>query len=237
MGERIDILNKKGYQIVQDEDLYCFNMDAVLISDFARAKKDDRVLDIGCGNGIIPLLIHSRYESSSITGMELNEASADLARRSIAMNGLEEKIDIINDDVKNIGEYFEPSYFDVIVSNPPYMEAGLKPKTESVSCARHEIALSFEELARVTARHLKVGGAFYLVHRTYRLVDVLATLRAYKLEPKELRFVKPFRDRESNIFLLKAVRGGKPFLKVEKDLVIYESQGVYTGEVLEIYDN
>ncbi len=237
MGERIDILNKKGYRIIQDEDLYCFNMDAVLISDFAKAKHSDKVLDIGSGNGIIPLLMHSRYEPDLITGIEFNEVSASLARRSVELNNLDKKIDIINDDAKNIGEYFRPSCFDVIVSNPPYMEAGLKPKEESVSYARHELALKFEDLAEIVARYLNVGGAFYLVHRTYRLVDVLATLRANNLETKELRFVKPFSDKESNIFLLKAVRGGKPFLKVGKDLVIYKSQGVYTDEVMKIYDN
>ncbi len=237
MGERIDVLNKKGYRIIQDEDLYCFNMDAVLISDFAKAKKSDLVLDIGSGNGIIPLLMHARYEPKFISGIEITPASAELARRSIELNELEEKIEIINDDAKNMGEHFKLSYFDLIVSNPPYMAAGLKPKTKEVGLARHEVELDFPSLASLVAKHLKVGGAFYLVHRTYRLVDVLATLRLNGLEPKELRFVKPFVNKEPNIFLLKAVRGGKPFLKVLKDLVIYESASVYTEEVLEIYDN
>ncbi len=236
MAEIIDNLNKKGYKIIQDEELYKFNMDAVLLADFARAGGEDKVLDIGCGNGIIPLLMHDRYSPFSITGVEISEASADLARRSVSLNDLEDDIDIIHDDAKNLAVHFKPSYFDVIVSNPPYMEAGLKPKAEAVSVARHEIELSFDDLAKVVAKRLKVGGAFYLVHRTYRLVDVLAALRAYKLEPKELRFVKPFSDKQSNIFLLKAVRGGKPFLKVLEDLVIYESQGVYTEEVRKIYE-
>ncbi len=234
-GERIDILDDKGYKIIQDEKLYCFNMDAVLISDFAKAKHKDIVLDIGCGNWIIPLLMHSRYQPECIYGVEITEASYDLAKRSVTMNKLEAEIELINDDAKNLSAHFPPSYFDVIVSNPPYMEAGLRPDEESVSVARHEVKLSFDELAEQVARHIKVGGSFYLVHRTYRLVDIIASLRKYKLEPKEIRFVKPYAHKESNVFLLRAVRGGKTYLKALPDLVIYDDVGVYTEELKKIY--
>ncbi len=233
--EKIDILNDRGYKIIQDENLYCFNMDAVLISDFAKAKKNDEVLDIGCGNAVIPLLMHDRYEPKKIVGMEITSQSAELAKRSVQMNGLEQQISIINDDVKNIGNYFKPSHFDVIVSNPPYMEAGLKPKNSEVTVARHETKITFDEIASIVSKYLKVGKAFYLVHRSYRLVDVISTLRKYNLEPKEIRFVKPYRDRESNIFLLKAVRGGKPYLKVLSELIVYEDIGVYSEEINRIY--
>ncbi len=233
--ERVDILNDEGYKIIQNPQLYCFNMDAVLISDFAKASSDDLVLDIGSGNAIIPLLMHSRYKPAKIFALEIQETSADLARRSVFLNNLESDIEVINDDAKNASKYFKPSSLDVIVSNPPYMEAGLKPRQKEVSLARHETALSFEDLASVVAKHLKVGGAFYLVHRTYRLVDVIATLRKYKLEPKEIRFVKPYKDKEANVFLLKAVRGAKPFLKLLNELIVYEKQGIYTQDIKDIY--
>ncbi len=233
--ERVDVLNDEGYRIIQNPDLYCFNMDAVLISDFAKASSNDIVLDICSGNGIIPLLMHSRYKPAKIFALEIQEASSDLAKRSVILNNLESDIEVINDDAKNAGNYFKSSSLDVIVSNPPYMEAGLKPKQKEVSLARHEMELSFDDLAKIVAKHLKVGGAFYLVHRSYRLVDVISTLRKYKLEPKEIRFVKPYASKESNVFLLKAVRGAKPFLKVLNELIVYEEHGVYTQEIKDIY--
>ncbi len=235
-SERIDVLNDKGYKILQDEKLYNFTMDAVLLSDFAKSSKKHKVLDIGTGNGVIPLLMHARYDNDEIVGVEINASNASLAKKSVEMNCLSNSIKIINDDVKNLGTYYKNSYFDVVVSNPPYMSGGIKPSEASKLIARHEVTLNFSELALVVSQFLKVGGSFYVIHRPNRLVDIFYELRKNQLEPKEIRFVKPFKESLPNVVLIKAIRHGKPQLRYLRDLIVYKEQGVYTKEILDIYE-
>ena len=224
-GERIDDLQRNGLKIIQDPGRFCFGMDAVLLSGFASAgiRQGMRVLDLGTGTGIIPLLLSAKTQAESLCGLEIQADSADMARRSVAMNHLEDRISVIQGDIKEADKLFAAASFDVVTSNPPYM------------IARHEVLCTFEDIAAQTARLLAPGGSFYLVHRPFRLAELIVTLSKYKLEPKRMQLVYPYADREPNMVLLQAVRGGKPRMTVEKPLVIYKEPGVYTEEIYGIY--
>jgi len=236
-NERLDELQRNGYQIIQNPDKFCFGMDAVLLSGFASARKGDRVLDLGTGTGIIPILMEAKTEASHFTGLEIQEESADMARRSVALNGLEDKIEIITGDIKEADRIFKSASFDVITCNPPYMirQHGLINTGSPKAIARHEILCSLEDVVSQTARLLKPGGHFYLVHRPFRLAEIMVTLSGYKLEPKRMQMVYPFIDKEPNMVLLEAVRGGRARMKVEKPLIIYKEPGVYMPEIYDIY--
>lgn len=236
-NERIDDLQRNGYCIIQDPDRFCFGMDAVLLSGFAAVKEGARVLDIGTGTGIIPILLAAKTKAAHLTGLEVQADSADMAGRSVALNGLEEKIDIITGDVKEADKLFDAASFDVISCNPPYMigQHGLKNPEDAKAIARHEILCTLEDVIKQTARLLVPGGKFFLVHRPFRLAEIIVTLKEYKLEPKRMRLVYPFADKEPNMVLLEAVRDGKPRMTVEKPLIVYSSPGVYTPEIYEVY--
>lgn len=236
-NERIDCLQRKGYQIIQDPGKFCFGMDAVLLSDFAGIKEGDRVLDIGTGTGIIPILMEARYGGSSFTGLEIQEESADMARRSVALNHLEEKITIVTGDIKEAETYFEAASFDVITCNPPYMigQHGLTNPDEPKAIARHEIKCTLEDIIAQSARLLVPGGKFYMVHRPFRLAEIMTLMSKCKIEPKRLRLVYPFVDKEPNMVLIEGARGGRSRMTVEKPLIVYEKPGIYTREILEIY--
>lgn len=236
-NERIDCLQRKGYQIIQDPGKFCFGMDAVLLSDFAMAKKDDKVLDIGTGTGIIPILMEARYGGDSFTGLEIQEESAEMARRSVTLNHLEEKIKIVTGDIKEAETYFEAASFDVITCNPPYMigSHGIENPEEPKAIARHEIKCTLEDIVARSARLLVPGGKFYMVHRPFRLAEIVTVMSQYKIEPKRMRLVYPYVDKEPNMVLIEGARGGKSRMTVEKPLIVYDSPGVYTREILEIY--
>lgn len=236
-NERIDDLERNGYRIIQSPDRFCFGMDAVLLAGFAAAKETDRILDLGTGTGIIPILMEARYKAASLTGLEIQEDSADMARRSVELNCLTDKIDIVTGDIKEADSLFAAASFDVITSNPPYMigEHGLKNPESAKAIARHEVLCAFDDVARVTGTLLKPGGKFYLIHRPFRLAEIFATLGKYKLEPKRMRMVYPYVDREPNMVLIEAVRGGNPRMTVEKPLIIYDAPNVYNPEITEIY--
>ena len=236
-SERIDDLQRNGYQIIQDSDRFCFGMDAVLLTGFARAAEKDNLLDLGTGTGIIPILMEAKYHCSHLAGLEIQEESADMARRSVALNGLSDKIEIVTGDIKEADNFFPSAFFDCITCNPPYMigQHGLANPTDAKAIARHEILCTFEDVVRVTAKLLRPGGHFFLVHRPFRLAEIMTVMSQYKLEPKRMRLVYPYVDREPNMVLLDAVRGGKPRMTVEKPLVIFEKQGVYTPEIREKY--
>ena len=236
-NERIDELQRNGYRIIQNEKKFCFGMDAVLLSGFARAGKGDRVLDLGTGTGIIPILMEAKTEGESFTGLEIQEEMAEMAARSVKLNGLEEKVSIIQGDLKEASKRFGKASFDVVTCNPPYMNQnhGLKNPDEPKAIARHELLCSFEDVAREAAALLKSGGRFYLVHRPHRLTEIFETLRAHKLEPKRMKFVHPFADAEANMVLIEAFRGGRPQMRVEAPVIVYEKPGVYTNEIYEIY--
>lgn len=236
-NERIDDLQRNGYQIIQDSKRFCFGMDAVLLSGFARAKEGDAVLDMCTGTGIIPILMEAKTKAHHFTGLEIQEDSADMARRSVLLNHLEEKIDIVTGDVKEADTLFKAASFDVITCNPPYMtgQHGLQNKDEAKTIARHEVLCTLEDVVEAAARLLKPGGNFYMVHRPFRLAEIMVMLSKYKLEPKRMQLVYPYVDKEPNMVLIEANRGGKPRLSVEKPLIVYKEPGVYMPEIYDVY--
>lgn len=236
-NERVDDLQRNGYRIIQSPDRFCFGMDAVLLTGFAHAGKEDRLLDLGTGTGIIPLLMEAKYHCAHLTGLEIQADSADMAARSVALNGLSEKIDIVTGDIKEADFLFTSASFDCITCNPPYMigKHGITNPDGPKAIARHEILCTFEDVARQTARLLKPEGHFFLVHRPFRLTEILTTLVKYKLEPKRMQLVYPYVDKEPNMVLIEAVRGGKPRMKVERPLIVFRSPGEYMPEIRETY--
>ncbi|MBD5457750.1 MAG: tRNA1(Val) (adenine(37)-N6)-methyltransferase [Lachnospiraceae bacterium] len=236
-NERIDDLQRNGYRIIQNPDKFCFGMDAVLLSGFARAKEGSIVLDMGTGTGIIPILMEAKTKAACLTGLEIQEESADMARRSVALNGLEKKIAIVTGDIKEAGNLFGAASFDVITCNPPYMigQHGLVNPEDAKAIARHEILCTLEDVIGQAAKLLKPGGNFFMVHRPFRLAEIMTLLCQYKLEPKRMQMVYPFVDKEPNMVLIEANRGGKPRMKVEKPLIIYREPGVYMPEIYDLY--
>ena len=235
--ERIDDLQRNGYRIIQDTKGFCFGMDAVLLSGFAQVRKSERVLDLGTGTGIIPILLRGKTEGRDFTGLEIQDKVADMASRSVLLNGLEEDVHIVQGDIKEASRLFGGASFDVVTSNPPYMDDkhGLKNPMEEKAISRHEVLCSLEDLLRETSKVLIPGGRFYLVHRPHRLMDIVTGMRKYGMEPKRMKFVHPFLDREANMVLIEGVRGGRPYLKVEPPIVVYKSPGIYTDEIYNIY--
>ncbi len=236
-GERLDDLNRNGFRIIQNEKLFCFGMDAVLLSGFARVREGERVLDLGTGTGIIPILLAAKTEGESFSGLEISEKSVDMAVRSVALNGIEDRVSIIQGDIRKAGELFAPASFDVVTSNPPYMTEhhGLINPDLEKAAARHEIFCTLEDVVAAAARLLKTGGRFYMVHRPFRLAEIIRTLSDYRLEPKRMRLVYPYADREPNMVLIEGVRGGRPRMTVEKPLIVYQAPGKYTQEILDTY--
>lgn len=235
--ERVDDLQRNGYQIIQNKKKFCFGIDAVLLSGFARVRQGENVIDLGTGTGILPLLLAGKYEGNHYTGLEIQKEMAEMASRSVALNGLEKKISIVEGDIRRAGELFGPAKFEVVVSNPPYMNEahGLKNPDPTKAIARHEVLCTLEELVNEAAKLLKPGGRFYMVHRPRRLVEIITVLTSHKLEPKRLKMVHPYVKKEANLVLIEAVRDGKPMVKVEPPLVIYREQGVCMDEMDEIY--
>ena len=236
-GERIDELQRNGYRIIQNPERFCFGMDAVLLSGFARAKKQERCLDLGCGNGIIPILMEAKTEGKHFTGLEIQPESADMAKRSVALNGLQDRIDIVEGDIKDASKIFGASSFHVVTTNPPYMTAqhGLTILYEATTIARHEVLCNLEDIIRESARLLMPGGRFYMVHRPFRLAEIISLMVQYRMEPKRMRLVYPYVDREPNMVLIEGLRGGKSRMTVEKPLIVYKEPGKYTDEIYDVY--
>ena len=236
-GERIDELQRNGYRIIQNPERFCFGMDAVLLSGFARAKKQERCLDLGCGNGIIPILMEAKTEGKHFTGLEIQPESADMAKRSVALNGLQDRIDIVEGDIKDASKIFGASSFHVVTTNPPYMTAqhGLTNVYEAKTIARHEVLCNLEDIIRESARLLMPGGRFYMVHRPFRLAEIISLMVQYRMEPKRMRLVYPYVDQEPNMVLIEGLRGGKSRMTVEKPLIVYKEPGKYTDEIYDVY--
>lgn len=236
-NERIDDLQRNGLKIIQNSEKFCFGMDAVLLSGFVGNVRGKQMLDLGTGTGILPLLLSAKTDIEHLTGLEIQPESAEMAQRSVDMNGLSDRISIVTGDIKTADQLFELSSMDVITCNPPYMigQHGITNPDSPKAIARHEILCTFDDVARVTGRLLKPGGHFFLVHRPFRLVEIMNTLTKYHLEPKRMRLVHPFVDREPNMVLIEAVRGGNSRISVEKPLILFNEPDVYTEEVREMY--
>lgn len=233
----MDELHRKGYRILQKTDGFCFGMDAVLLSEFARIGKKEKVLDMGTGTAILPILMEARTEGGHFTGLEIQEEFVSMAARSVKLNGQEERISIVCGDIKEASVLFGTDCFDVVVSNPPYMIAdhGRKNQDEARAIARHEVLCDLSDLLRETKKVLKNRGRFYLVHRTYRMAEIMHQMVEYGLEPKRIRFVHPYKDKEPNIMLIEAMKGAKSRVKIEPPLIVYEEPGIYTEEIYDIY--
>lgn len=236
-GERIDDLERNGYRIIQNPEKFCFGMDAVLLSGFAKIRNNARVLDMGTGTGIIPILLKSREKGTHFTGLEIQKECADMASRSVAYNGLESAIDIVCGDIKEAAEIFGAASFDVVTSNPPYMigEHGLRNPYMAKAIARHEVLCTLEDVVSQASRVLKDRGHFFMVHRPFRLAEIFQVMMKYKLEPKRMQLVYPYIDREPNMVLIEACKGGNSRITVERPLIVYEKPGEYTKSILEIY--
>ncbi len=235
--ERLDELHRNGYYIIQNPKKFCFGMDAVLLSGFAKVKEGEYALDLGTGTGIIPILLEAKTKGEHFTGLEIQAESADMAKRSVALNQLEEKIEIVTGDIKDASKLFGASSFDVITTNPPYMigHHGLSSSNEAKAIARHEIFCTIDDILLQSAKLLKPKGRFYMVHRPFRMAEIMSKMVSYGIEPKRMQLVYPFVDREPNILLIEGLRGGNSRLQVEKPLIIYKEPGVYTDEIYDIY--
>lgn len=235
--ERIDDLQCNGYGIIQSPGRFCFGMDAVLLSHFAVVKKGNIVLDLGTGTGIIPILLEAKTEGKKFTGLEIQEESADMARRSVCLNKQQEKIEIVTGDIKAASEIFGKSKFDVVTSNPPYMTGnhGLTNVQDAKAVARHEILCCLEDVICAAAAVLKPGGHFFMVHRPFRLAEIFGVMQKYRLEPKRMRLVYPYVDKEPNMVLIEGVLGGNSRITVDRPLIVYKEPNVYTDDIYDIY--
>lgn len=237
-NERIDDLEYKGLKIIQNEEGFCYGMDSVLLSDFAKSiKKDSKVLDLGTGTGILGILLCGKTQLKKIIGVEIQEEVAQMAQRSIYLNELENRFEILSKNIKDIPKILDKNTFDVVVTNPPYNKknSGIINENKKKLISRHEIEADLSDFIRISAEMLKDKGKLYMVYRPERLIDMLEELRKYKLEPKRLRLVEPQKGKKQNLILVEAVKGAKPFLKMEPTLIVYKGNGNYTQEILKIY--
>ena len=238
-NERIDDLEFKGYKIIQNTEGFCFGIDSVLLSDFAKdIRNNSRVMDLGTGTGILCILLSGKTNLKEIYGIEIQEEVANMAKRSVELNLLQDKIKIINENIFNLENVFEKGSFDAIVTNPPYkkINTGLQNESEKKLISRHELTANLEDFIKVSKDMLKDKGEFYMVHRPERLVDIIYLMRKYKIEPKQIRFVAPKIGKEPNLVLIKGVKNAKEFLKFDNILYVYNEDGSYTEELLKIYN-
>lgn len=237
-NEIIDDLEINNLKIIQNKNWFKFGMDSILLSDFAKTIKNNSVvLDIGTGTGIISILLCAKTKLSKIYGIEIQKDVANMAKRSVELNNLQNRIEIINDNIKNIEKYIDYNSLDSIVTNPPYQKnnTGLKSENEKHLISRHEIECTLEDIIQKSYKLLKDKGEFYMVHRPERLVDIMYLMRKNKIEPKELRFIYPKIGEKSNLILIKGVKNANEFLKVDIPLIIYDKNGKYTEEIHKIY--
>ncbi len=238
-NERIDDLQLNNLKIIQRNDGFCFGIDSILLSDFAKGiKKNSNVLDLGTGTGILGILLCAKTELKKITGIEVQADIADMASRSIKLNNLEEKFDIININIKKIDKILKIDSYDYIVTNPPYkkVNSGKINENKVKLISRHEVEADLSDFIKVSFKLLKDRGTLFMVHRSERLADIISEMRKYKMEPKRIRFVYSNNISESKLVLIESVKNGKPFLKLDKPLYIYKEDGNYTDEILEIYN-
>lgn len=229
---------QNGYFILQKVKGFRFGIDAVLLADFASARTEKAVLDLGTGSGILPILLSARGAAEKITAMEIQKPYADMAKRSMLLTHLEEKIHVMEGDLKEATKLFGERSMDMVISNPPYLPKGhgATAADEGEAIARHEICASFADIAGQASGVLKEGGRFCFIHRPFRLAEIFRTLKENHLEPKRMRLVFPYLHKEPNLVLLEAMKGAREGLRIEKPLIVYDRPGVYTGEILAIYN-
>jgi len=235
--ERIDDIGFSGYRLIQNPKWFCYGVDAVLIASFAHLRSGCKVADLGTGTGIIPLILHHKYEPEKIYAVEVQKEVAETAERNIMLNNLEDRIIIINKNVKNAAESIGKGVLDAVVTNPPYVSvnAGIKSFDDRKAVARHEIQGTLEDFVRCAFELLKAGGDFYMIHRPSRLVDVVEICRKYRLEPKEIQFIQPREGIKPNIFMIHCTKYGRPELKFLDPVYVYEGES-YSRQILEIYE-
>lgn len=247
---RIDDIGFGGLRLAQDPDDFCYGIDAVLLAAHAASCVSAqggavsgsglKIADLGTGNGIVPLILSHKLAESSICGIEMDGKRAALAARNAEMNGLTDRISIIESDILDIeSELYES--FDLVTMNPPYVRAGSgmknpDPAKAGKMTARHETTAGIEEFLASAYRLLRPKGEAVLVHRPSRLTDIMAAARSCRMEPKELRLIRPFEGKEPNICLVRMAKDGGPELKVLPDLVVREADGSYTKEINIIYE-
>ena len=238
-NERIDDLEYKNLKIIQNEKGFCFGIDSILISDFAKEIKNNSIgADLGTGTGIIGILLCAKTNVKKIYGIEVQKDVADMAKRSTKLNNLENKFEIINSNIKDISGKLERESLDFVVSNPPYkkLETGKVNENEYKYISRHECSANLEDFINTAKYLLKDKGTLYMVHRPERLADLMELMRKYKIEPKKIRLVYSYINKDASLVLVKAVKNARPFLKIEKPLIIYDNNGEYTDEIYKIYN-
>lgn len=235
--ERIDDLQCKGYQLIQKPQGFCFGVDAVLLSDFVKVKPGQKVLDLCTGSGVIPILLAAKTEGEHFTGLELLDEYADMADRSVKLNHLQDRIDIICGDVKEGKKLFQAASFPVVTVNPPYMtdNHGLKNAYEPKTIARHEVALCLEDVISLAGYVLPEGGNFFMIHKPFRLAEIFDVMKTYHIEPKRMRLIHPYVDKEPTMVMIQGTKGGRQRITVEPPLIIYQAKNVYSEEIHRIY--
>ena len=233
--ERIDKVPGTEYEIIQNRGMFSYGVDAILLSSFAKPK--GVVVDLGTGTGIIPLRLVDRNNIKKIYGVEIQDEVADMAKRSVLLNSLDERIEILHMDLRELTKILPKASVDVITCNPPYMKTGgaIINDNENFALSRHEIKGSLEDILKVCAYLLKPAGKLYMVHRPNRLVDVLHYMRENKIEPKYIRFVHPKKSKNTNLFLVEGHKDARRDFKILDPLYIYNEDGSYTDEIYEIY--
>jgi tRNA1Val (adenine37-N6)-methyltransferase len=235
--ERVDDLQCKGYQLIQKPEGFCFGVDAVLLSDYAKVKKGQKVLDLCTGSGVIPILLAAKTEAAHITGLELQKDYADMAGRSVELNHLENRIDIQCGDVKEVRSLFAPDSFSVVTVNPPYMteKHGLQNEYEPKTIARHEVTVTLADVVGAASYVLPESGRFYMIHKPFRTAEIFRIMKQFQLEPKRIRFVHPYVDKEPTMVLIEGRKGGRERITVEPPMIIYQEPHVYSEEIHRIY--
>ncbi len=236
-NEKIEDLQCRGLKIIQNKKWFCFGMDAVLLTNYCDIKNNSTVVDLGTGTGIIPILLSGKRNYSKVYGLEIQPEVAEMAKRSVKLNDLQGKIEILNIDLKNALNYLEANSFDAVISNPPYKlyNSGIINPEDKKAISRHEIKSTLEDVISTASQLLKQYGRFYMVHRPDRLADIMCLLRKYRLEPKQIRFVHPRAAAKPNMILIRASKNGNPELIFDPPLYIYDDDGNYTKDVYEIY--
>ncbi len=236
-NERIDDLEINGFRIIQNPLFFCFGMDAVLLANFADVGEDRDVIDLGTGTGIVPLLLAAKGKGRSWKGIEIQADVADMARRSVELNGIQDKCEIVVEDICNLKNHYQPGSFGAVTTNPPYMkdQAGIKNPNNSKYISRHETSATLEDIVSMASYLLKTRGSFTMVHRPSRLPEIMALMTKYRLEPKRMQLVQPYVDKPANMVLIEGIKEGGQELKLLPTLIVYEADGSYTKELLRYY--